>query len=1112
MENADEPSTHHIRNIYLSITYRTMPTSLTVYKASAGSGKTFTLATEYIKLLVANPECYKNILAVTFTNKATDEMKTRILSQLYGISKGLPSSDAYFRSIKDSFEKSDEPAGYGRKALRDLTDNEIRRRAAIALHNLMHNYSYFRVETIDSFFQSVLRNLARELDLTANLRVELNDMEVEETAVDKMIQHLDRKSKVLDWIMGYIYTTIDDDRSWNVIGSIKKFGTTIFKDFYKRDSDTIANKLSEKDFFERYKAVVTKTRDDSKKAAEALSDNFFNELAQADIDPDELSGKRSKGISSYFTKLRSKYFSDKNCKNKTLEKHLQSAEAWVAKKNPNRGYIISVVEEKLMPLLIDAESRRPELWKLYKSAVLTLRHLDKVRLLSNIEQTVRQINQDSNSFLLSDTQQLLSLLIDDSDSPFIYEKIGTRLEHIMIDEFQDTSTFQWHNFKVLLRDTMSRSSHGNLIVGDVKQSIYRWRDGDWRLLNDIEHQFGNAENTIDVQTLGNNFRSQRNIVDFNNAFFEAARDISAEEEADINPSGAEEIKKAYEDVRQQVPGNKEPNGMVTVTLLYKDDYQEHTLDTVSSHVENLIAAGTPLNAIAILVRKNNFASIIADYFAANHPSINIVSDEAFRLDASSAVLTIVNAMMAMTHPEEKIYEANLSKYYAQTLGKDNSEAQTGETALPKAFTDNRQSLMDMPLTDLVEALYRIFNLSEMGSQDAYISTFNDCVSTFAADNYADIRSFLDKWESTYCKQAIPGDSIDGIRILSIHKSKGLEFDNVIIPFCDWELERQRDNILWCVPKEAPFSNMPLVPVDYSSSLIETIYADDYRKEHTQNIVDNLNLLYVAFTRAKNNLFVIGKRDASNSRSTLLQAVLPVIKDSLNGSEYADEGDKNSITFTFGKLALTLSKPKSQDENDKNVFTQQSVPSMVSIKTYPRSVTFVQSNKSREFITAEEGETKKANYIEIGTIMHNIFSQIRTIADIEPVLASLKADGLIYDDYITPAKVRQLLDQGLKNPMVKDWFSGRWNLFNECSIVYKDEQNELQTRRPDRVMGNEETTIVVDFKFGKTASKHIQQVQQYMRLLLDMGYKNVKGYLWYVNLNEIREVKEDESVS
>ena len=1089
-----------------------MPTSLTVYKASAGSGKTFTLATEYIKLLVANPENYKNILAVTFTNKATDEMKTRILSQLYGISKGLPSSDAYLENIRTAFATSGEPVCHGEKALRDLTDTEIRRRAGIALHNLMHNYSYFRVETIDSFFQSVLRNLARELDLTANLRVELNDKEVEETAVDKMIQHLDRKSAVLQWIMEYISTSIDDDRSWNVISSIKKFGTTIFKDFYKRDSDTIANKLSNPEFFVRYTASIKSVRDDAKKTAKSFCDTFFKELAHADISPNELSGK-ARGISSYFTKLEKCDFSDKKCKTKTLEKHLQSAEAWAAKKNPNRGYIISVVEEKLMPLLYDVESRRPELWRHYKSAILTLKHLDKVRLLSNIEHTVREINQDANSFLLSDTQQLLSLLIEDSDSPFIYEKIGTRLEHIMIDEFQDTSTVQWHNFKVLLHDTMSRSSHGNLIVGDVKQSIYRWRDGDWRLLNDIERQFGNAEDTIDVQTLGNNFRSQRNIVDFNNAFFEAARDISAKEEADINPSGAEEIKKAYEDVRQQVPGKKEPNGIVTVTLLPNDDYEERTLEITVRHVEELIAAGTPLNAIAILVRKNKQIPVIADYFAAKHPEISIVSDEAFRLDASSAVLTIVNAMMAMTHPREPLYLANLSKLYLEALGNDISTSQTSEIALPDAFVNGQKGLMEMPLTDLVEKLYDIFNLENFNDQSAYISAFNDCMSTFAADNYADIRTFLNKWETTYRRQTIPSDSIDGIRILSIHKSKGLEYDNVIVPFCDWELERRRDNILWCVPKEAPFSNMPLVPIDYSADLIETIYADDYRQEHTQNIVDNLNLLYVAFTRAKNNLFVIGKRDAKNSRSTLLQAVLPMITGSLKGSACTEGGDNEPLTFSFGNMAPTIvKKEKSHDESGVNVFTQQSAPEMVSIKTYPRSVTFVQSNKSHEFITTEEGETLKANYIEIGNILHNIFSRIRTTADIEPVLGELEADGLIYDDYITPAKVRQLLDRGFENAMVRDWFSGSWELFNECSIVYKDEQNELQTRRPDRVMTDGKTTIVVDFKFGNKNGEHIRQVQQYMRLLAGMGYEDVKGYLWYVNLNEIREVNEDESIS
>ena len=610
---------------------------LTVYKASAGSGKTFTLATEYIRLLIENPDNYRKILAVTFTNKATEEMKMRILSQLYGIANQLPDSDDYVNAI---IKRSDNSLG------RKLIVTQAKR----ALTLLLHNFNYFRVETIDSFFQSVLRNLARELDLTPNLRIGLNDQQVEEQAVDEMIENLDQSSEMLQLLYSFIMDNISDDKSWNVIWQIKKFGKTIFKDFYKDNSEQLNRQLCHSGFLADY---ISKLHDIKKKAKETMttySEAFFDALDENGLGPESLKGGQ-RGISSYFRKLKSDDFSDDNCMNATLASNLEDPSAWVTKSNPDRNTIISIVTDSLYQILQGAESIRSQQWKLYKSADATLANIKNLSLLNSIEQKVRQLNDDAGRFLLSDTQQLLHGLIEDSDSPFIFEKIGSRLEHIMIDEFQDTSTVQWQNFKILLLECMSHNTE-NLIVGDVKQSIYRWRSGDWRLLNNIDRQFANHTQQLEIKNLETNYRSQKNIIDFNNCFFSVAADKEYIRLGGSDQAEAIQLKNAYHDVRQEVPEKRKDNGLVSIALLSADDYDNKMLVRTLDTVKDLLDHHIQPQKIAIILRKNEHISLLANYLSQNLEGIKIVSDEAFRLDASIAVQIIVQAMHLITHPDD----------------------------------------------------------------------------------------------------------------------------------------------------------------------------------------------------------------------------------------------------------------------------------------------------------------------------------------------------------------------------------------------------------------------------------------------------------------------------
>ena len=1081
--------------------------ALTIYKASAGSGKTFTLSVEYIKLLIKDPQSYRSTLAVTFTNKATEEMKLRILSQLYGIWKLLPDSKSYIDKIKEDL---------------DVTEEYMSERAGIALHNIVHNYSYFRIETIDSFFQSVLRNLARELDLTANLRIELNDYQIERNAVDELINSLDENSELLTWIMEYIRENMDDDKDWNVIGNIKRFGENIFREYYKTNSKKLNERLLEEGFFKQYTTKLRQMRNEAEVEMQNEAAQFFDALNQNGIEIDDLNNGKN-GPAGYFIKIKKGIYNN-TIVNKRLQKVLDegSESSWVKQKSSKetKGIVRELANSTLTPLVHHAEDVRQKNWYIYGSAVLTLRHLNQLRLLNSIENKVRMMNVEQNRFLLSDTHTLLHSLIRDTDSPFIFEKIGNYLENIMIDEFQDTSTVQWQNFKVLLEECMSHGEQqGNLIVGDVKQSIYRWRSGDWRMLNNIEREFPYLNSMLNVCSLDTNYRSSRRVITFNNAFFKRASELEYADQKSSTPdtSSPEQLKKAYSDVAQKVPSFRDNHGYVSINLLPNEDYRQQALQKTAEAVSLLLDSGANYSDIAILVRSNDIIQLIAEFFANELPDVKIVSDEAFRLDSSVSVNIIVNAMLWLTHPDNILAKAYIAKAY-QTYVLEKSEQETNkllataegiDSALPCALIDKRNDLLTMPIFELAEQIYTLFNIGNIKGEDAYLYAFYDALTDFIANNTADIDSFVEEWNDSIAAKTIQASAIDGIRIITIHQSKGLEFEHVVIPFCDWTLEK--GNTIWCTPQVEPYNELPLIPVDFSASQMKgTIYEFDYNEEHLQNCVDNLNLLYVAFTRAASSLFVIAQRGTPSSRSYIVEQAITDIK--LEGSSLdGDPSDKKAeLLFSYGELEIVETKAKKKSDN---LFTPEVENMNVDMATFSNKVEFKQSNKSRDFVADDDENTddddrKQLSYIKTGKILHYLFSTINTTDDIDTSLAQLEMDGLIEESGTNIKRLRDMLHKRFSNRQVADWFSSRWTLFNECTILdYDAATDTVREHRPDRVMKDEKTgeVVIVDFKFGSPRPEYVEQVNRYKALTQNMGYPNVKGYLWFVYSNRIEEV-------
>lgn len=1072
-----------------------MTKPLTVYKASAGSGKTFTLTVEYIKMLIANPSCYKSILAVTFTNKATEEMKSRILSQLYGIWKRLPDSRSYTDKIC---------ADMG------ISENMVATRAGAALIQMLHNYNYFRIETIDSFFQSVLRNLARELDLTANLRIELNDKQIEQTVVDDMIDNLRSNDQVLVWIMQYINDNITDDKGWNIIKSIKDFGTNIFKDFYKSNSKALSKALESQEFFNDYTSTLQRLLKVAENNIVNASAAFYSMLCEEDINEAELKSNAT----SYFKKQKESILpTDDYEHSKTYADAHDNVYAWIKKSMKDKSrleYLKCVTEDSIMPFYNKTENLRKRAWNEYQSSLQILRHMHQLRLLGSIDRMVHESNADNNRFLLSDTQYLLHTLIRDNDTPFIFEKIGTQISNIMIDEFQDTSSVQWQNFKVLLDECLSHApTGGSMIVGDVKQSIYRWREGDWRLLNDIDKQFSRQTDLLEMRRLQTNYRSESDIIAFNNAFFDAAIKAECTTMKDTCPDHIHLLAQAYDDVRQDIPDSKRsPSGRVELTILPSrsddDDYDsdERMLQITTDTIARLLDNGVSVSDIAILVRSNRSIPPIASYITSHIDGVRVVSDEAYRLDSSIAVNMIIWTLKLLLHPDDEIMQANIACFHAHYLSRQQSGSTFINAAWARSLTSrlllSDSQLTSMPLFEMVEHIQRMFHLCDIEGQSAFLCAFFDQINKYATDNPSDIEGFIEQWDSTICSKTIQADDVEGIRILTIHKSKGLEFDNVIIPYCDWKLSTP--DTIWCEPKGEPWDRLPLVPITNSLKKMRgTIFEGDCREEAFQNCVDNMNILYVAFTRASRNLFVIGKHANSQFRSALIEQCLPTVAQSLEGA-VLDESDAGGEThFSYG--TLSVADHHAANGTSDNVFKADVAKVKLRFKSYASNVEFRQSNDSQEFVKSDDD--KQTSYIKTGNLMHSIFANIKTTADIDKVIKDYAERGLLSSTDISASQLRQMIDRRLQNTLAASWFEPGWQIYNECTILSHDPvSGKMKENRPDRVLMRDGHVVVIDFKFGSKKAQHITQVGLYMSLLRQMGWKDVCGYLWYFYTNDI----------
>jgi ATP-dependent exoDNAse (exonuclease V) beta subunit len=1020
---------------------------------------------------------------VTFTNKATAEMKNRILDNLHKLATNQK-SDYLVELIKSTGK----------------TEEGIRNESKEILNSILHDFSRFSISTIDSFFQKVLRAFTREAGLHSGFNVELDHITILSEAVDEMIESAAENVQLRKWLTAYAMSNIDEEKSWNLKAGIIRLAEELFKEKFKILSEQDRSKLEDKEFLLGYIKKIrstiysfeTKLVDYGKKAEELY---MLYDLSE------DLFYRKGQGIPGFIKSLVSGNIKDPNsyvreiCKNpprwstSTISEQLQTA-----------------VTSGLDEILCQAIHYYDDNIITYRSAIAVLSNIYALGILSDVLRNVHHITTSENSFLLSDAGEVLNLITKEDQSPFIYEKVGNSYENFMIDEFQDTSIIQWNNFSPLIENSMAEGND-NLVVGDVKQSIYRWRNSDWQILGkELVNIIDNKR--VFSQPLTTNWRSRPNIIKFNNSLFTIIPD-------QIDKSFSESLpvsfKKLYSEAVQSDPNSKD-GGYVRIEFIKNDDekkWEKVVLERIPKEIESLQDKGYKASDIGIIVRDGREGCMVLntliDYktkylgIKGTQYNFNAVSNDSLLLSNSVVINFIIATISVVNDPKDYINKAVMLRYFLMSTGNQEAEKvslqsdkliEVSRTHFPRGFEEHLEKVKQLPLFEATENIISFFGLGDYSSNIPFLNTFQDYVVNFAGTKNADIQSFLDWWEETGKRKSVvlPGNQ-DAMRILTIHKSKGLEFKVVILPFLSWSLDHifSKQPILWVKPGSSPFNELGVLPVKYSKELLNTIFANNYEEEKYSVYLDNINLLYVALTRAMDVLigFSVDNPKSENTIAGVLKSSITLPSELQEHKDfilftYFDTG-KN--IFEYGSIPENRPKPSERKDLISSKYLVSQTMESLKLKLHGENYFSYESQEIR----------KKINY---GKLMHEVFEGINTASDIPAAVRKLVLEGKLSEDDSADIELR--INDLINFPVVADWFSAENTIMNEAGILLPTGL----TRRPDRVIFRNGKTTIIDFKFGEENSHYVEQVNEYRNLLANMGYINIEAFLWYVDKNKI----------
>lgn len=1084
-----------------------LQSQLDIYKASAGSGKTFLLTKQYLKLLLQNPYAYRGILAVTFTNKATAEMKHRILSELRELANGKETN--YSKIIAEE--------------LSNITSTFIQKQAHTAYTAILHDYSRFAISTIDSFVQKIIRSFAYEIGLDSGFRLQLNTDLVKEDLALRLYHLLDENENLLHWVVEMATARLSEGKNWD----------------FKTDMLELANELFKEQFQPFEIAMHSMNADEKTEAFKKLRDHIYTIIQQFEnaqvkvakdaiefieannLTPDDFHYGKS-GFINHFYKISKRQFDEPG---KRVKDFIDNPEKVARPKaSAYKKDIINSMCDQLHTLMKELVEDYNNNSEKYYTAKAISGNLYTLQLMEVFSKELANYRSDKNELLISDTHLLLRQLCKENDASFIFEKTGNRYHHFLIDEFQDTSVFQWDNFKPLLENTLSQGFY-NLIVGDIKQAIYRWRSGDWRLLlSTVKEQLKNY--SIQENTLQDNYRSAKHIINFNNYLFATIPKILQERfnsEMGQAPLDIQEklkangyfniIENAYADSFQQAPSNAAENGYVQINFLNENEeenlsFKEQVLNKLPLQIESLIKKGYQPGDIAILVRENREAQDIIQFIIQHQQEkdslqYNVISAEVLYISANEAVQIIIAAIRWLINKNDLISRSFLLKCI---INRNNISVSNhalyasngnGENFLPPALLQQRETLQSLPIIELVNRLINIFSLQNNETDLPYLLAFQDIILEWSRFGEDHLQAFLEYWEEEGVKKSLPAsNNNNAVEVMTIHKSKGLAFNVLMLPFCNWMLEPdpKKSNYLWVQTKSTDFNEIPVVPIKYKKDLAHSTFAYTYFEEQLLSNMDALNLLYVATTRARREIIAYAPLPNSKSSDNKIKTVGDTIFYALQNKVVLNNSDIPYISDAFDSNQLNygssiITKPEIKNQSSETGFSLKDI-------VYTNWGNKLNIRPSSLLLQEEAAMLPRS----MGTILHQALSKLQHPDDLSVVLWEMEIKGII-----TPTikkDIKSILEKVINNPLMENWRNGNMQRISERDIITP----RGSFKRPDLVLIGQDSTIVIDFKFTEEKDDKLKkQLSEYVELLKQMNFKNVSGYLLYGLIGEIDKI-------
>ena len=1037
--------------------------SLKVYKSSAGSGKTSTLVIEYLSLALVNPFQFRQIIALTFTQKATNEMKSRLINNLVKLKEmnpNKPGNDIAY--IVNDLKKN---TGFDEK--------KIKQQSKILLSNILHQYGDFGFNTIDSFVVKIVRSFAHNLQLAANFEIELDSSIIIEQAIEQLYEEVGKNDQLTKFLLDYTMEKMEEGKSTNIDIQLSELAKLIFDSKHYQNIDLLKDIPIES--FSKVKSILQNQIKDYNIKLKDFGAEGINCIEEHGLEEKDCSAS---WLYKYFYKLYSnhKHIYDLNdLENKTFLDKVDNNKDWYAKKQSTTiKETIDSAKPNLLKIINNTRTYYKVQLPLYNAHKLILNKISPLALIHQLKQIIDNYSLDNDIIHISEINRKISEIVNEQQAPFIYEKIGQKYNHYLIDEFQDTSVIQWNNLLPLLENTLA-SSYTNLLVGDAKQAIYRWRDGEVEQFVNLPKLANSNTSILNKQreallersyqqfVLNVNYRSKETIVSFNNKFYSELLSHESDYVNNIFEKHKQETNKVFNE------------GYVKLTnLLYEEDSTDDILfESIFNEITQLKERNYKLGDICILARNKKPLSKIADYLL--NKGIKVVSSEALYLHNSKIVNLIISFMKLITGKDIANNKYSILRYF--NINQDiiiNNSVEFINKLENIGYSFKLENVSNFSAYEIAE--YIIKELKLEVASNPFIYNFFDHILDQNKKGKGSIAQFLDFWEDNYTNLIInTASDKDSVQLLTIHKAKGLEFPIVMFPIIGFKFDLDKRDSIWQESDKTIKSIIPKVLISTEKSGLNSIYKESLKDEENRKILDDLNLLYVATTRPTNELYIF-----FSSKDKISQEIW----NKANNIEWSKNRyiTKDDSFLSIGKPTNNdLTKNKDSFDTSINKFIHNSWKKKVKLKVDTLSI----NKKSKEK----------------GTQLHNLLSKLNT----ETILTEL-INNEIKQKKLNPEYSKEfieIINELLNLKETRYIFDKKHEFISEKDIII----NQSETIRPDKIVIVDNKFTIIDFKYSIydeiTASekeKHIKQITNYISVFDSMQNTKTNGILLYLHKN------------